>query len=112
MTTARQRHLIKLLEEKYGVVGRVAGRYVSAGLHVTMMHPTRYGPVQILVQGNGQKLAVEVVENPSEVRQRAELLVKKAELLKAKPVLVLYGDVSVDPSLLQGLNVKVKRVRA
>lgn len=110
MATPRQIHLARLLEEKYGIVGKVAGRYVTAGLHVTMMHPTRYGPVHFVVQGNGLKLAVEVVHEGDALRA-AELLKKKAELLKAKPVLVLYGEVRADARKIAEMGVKVRRVR-
>jgi len=59
MATPRQTRLARLLEEKYGIIGKVAGRYVTAGLHVAMMHPTRYGPIHFVAQGNGLNLAVD-----------------------------------------------------
>lgn len=110
MATYRQAYLAKLLESKFGTIGKVAGRYVTAGLHVTLRLPTRLGPVDIFAQGAGQKLAIEVLEKSEGAREKAEKLVKKAELLKAKPVLVLYGDCKVNLSELAGLGVKVKRV--
>jgi len=110
MATSRQINLARTLEEKYGVIGKVAGRYVTAGLHVTMMHPTRYGPVHFVVQGNGLKLAVDMVTG-GDATAAAELLKKKAELLKAKPVLVLYGDAKADAAKLAEMGVKVRRIR-
>ena len=110
MTTPRRIHLARTLEEKYGVIGKVASRYVTAGLHVTMMHPTRYGPVHFVVQGNGLKLAVDVVTG-GDFLTAAELLKKKAELLRAKPVLVLYGDLKADVKKLAETGVNVRRVR-
>jgi hypothetical protein len=110
MTTPRQTRLARLLEEKYGIVGKVAGRYVTAGLHVTMMHPTRYGPVHFVAQGNGLKLAVDVVVENDPLKA-AELLKKKAELLKAKPVLVLYGLASASVKKLAEMGVEVRKFK-
>lgn len=99
---------MRALEERYGVVGRVAARYVAAGLHVTLNHPTRYGPATIVVQGAGQRLVVEVAQSPKEAYEKADLLVKKAGILKAKPVLAVYGNYDIDASEFQRKGVQVK----
>jgi hypothetical protein len=57
VVTARQRYMIRRLGRVYGIVGRVAGRYVAAGYSVELNHPTRYGPIHIVARGNGQVLA-------------------------------------------------------
>jgi hypothetical protein len=110
MATPRQTRLARLLEEKYGIVGKVAGRYVTAGLHVAMMHPTRYGPIHFVAQGNGLKLAVDVVAEGDPLKA-AELLKKKAELLKAKPVLVLYGLAGAGIEKLAEMGVEVRKFK-
>jgi hypothetical protein len=94
MVTAKARFLIRKFEEKYGIIGKVAGRYVAAGLSVEFMHPTRYGPIQIVVRGGGGKVfAVEVTENPAKLSlDSIKVFIEKAKLIKAKPILVLYSS--------------------
>ncbi len=115
MTTARERYLQRILEERYGIVGRVAARYVGAGLHVRLMHPTRYGPVHIFAIGAGQRLVIEVCDKPGKVTEETiNTLVNKAKLLRSKPVLVLYGkDVLLPEDLFKKareMGVKVRRI--
>ena len=116
MTTARLRFLQATLIKRYGVLGRVAALYAGAGLHVRVNHPTRHGPVHIIASGGGQRLAVEVYNAPAPAPPSVvESLAAKASLLKAKPVLVLYGDAGIAPEaaeLARKLGVKIKRVRA
>lgn len=117
MATARQRFLARVLVRKYGEVGAVAARYVEAGYAVRVMHPTRYGPAHVIAQRGGEKLIIEVFKEPRPLEMRdVEPLLKKAELLRGRPVLVLYGD---GPRLsnelfqeLRGRGVKVRRIRA
>jgi len=93
MVTAKARFLIRKFEEKYGIIGKVAGRYVAAGLSVEFMHPTRYGPIQIVVRGGGKVFAVEVIENPAKLSlDSIKVFIEKAKLIKAKPILVLYSS--------------------
>lgn len=116
MTTARLRFLQAALKRRYGVLGNVASLYAGAGLHVRVNHPTRHGPVHVLAQGAGQKLAVEVYSSSAPAGPSVvEALVSKAQLLRAKPVLVLYGDAGITPEALElakKQGVRVKRVRA
>lgn len=116
MTTARLRYLQAALKKRYGLLGKVASLYMGAGLHVRVNHPTRHGPVHILATGGGQKLAVEVYSSSTPASTSlVELVARKAELLRAKPVLVLYGSATVIPQALElakKLNVKIKHVRA
>ena len=83
----------KKLEQKYGVEGKVAGRYVEAGFHVRMHVATKHGTVSFVAIKGKEKFAVDVV-NGKKVLGKADLdsLKKKAESLSAKPVLVLYGS--------------------
>ncbi len=116
MALARIRELQKYLVKKYGVIGAVAGRYVEAGLHVQLMHPTRYGPAHVIATGAGQRVVVEVVYGVDKVGPEVvETLLKKAELLRAKPVLVLYGAgprlTDEARALVEERGVKVRRLR-
>lgn len=116
MTTGRIRFLQAALQKRYGLLGKAAARYAGAGLHVRVNHPTRHGPVHVLAVGRGQRLAVEVYSGSAPAGpQLVEQVARKAELLKAKPVLLLYGSSSIAPQALEiakQLGVKVKRVRA
>ena len=116
MSLARIRYLQSRLAEKYGEVGVVAGRYLEAGFHVRLMHPTRLGPVHIFAQRGSDRLVIEVVKDPGKVSPAIlERVAKKAELLRSKPILVLYSD---GPKLddearakAEELGVKVRRIR-
>lgn len=116
MVLARIRYISKQMAKKYGVIGRVASRYLEAGLSVRLNHPTRLGNAHIVAQGNGQRLVVEVYSSskPADAAVVARVA-EKARLLRARPVLVLYGKrASITPEALseaRKLQVKVKRVR-
>lgn len=116
MATSRQLKLARIYEEKHGVLGAVAARYVTAGRSVEFNHPTRHGPVHLLVRGCGETLVVEVHAGSSRVTSDVvQRLVEKAKLLRGRPVLVLYSK-SAEPSpealeLCRVHGVKVKRVR-
>ncbi|RLE97053.1 MAG: hypothetical protein DRJ57_04870 [Thermoprotei archaeon] len=111
----RMRFEQKKLRERYGIIGLVAGRYLEAGYHVRLMHPTRYGPAHIVVQGRGEKFVIEVVHEPGALREEVvEGLLKKAELLSARPILAVYGRGVKLGDLrkkLEERGVKVKYVR-
>ncbi|MEZ0346094.1 MAG: hypothetical protein ABWK01_06060 [Infirmifilum sp.] len=93
MTLARIRYLQRQLAKKYGVIGRVASRYLEAGLSVRLNHPTRLGPAHLVVQGNGKKLLVEVYNNPTPLKpEDVRRVAEKARLLRATPVIVVYGE--------------------
>ncbi|HID80723.1 MAG TPA: hypothetical protein EYP48_03280 [Ignisphaera sp.] len=117
MSLARIRFIQKSLIEKYGVIGIVASRYLEAGLSVRVLHPTRYGPIHIVVSGNNIRLAIEVFSEAREVpKEVVERVVEKAKLIKARPVLVLYGDgprlTDEVFELCRKYGVKVRRIRA
>jgi hypothetical protein len=113
VATARQRYTASRLAEKYGVVGRVASRYIYAGYSVRLLHPTRHGSVHIIAKKYGSVLAIDVVtDNPSV--DVAKSLLEKSKLLRARPVLVLYGNKLPAPqelvSFCEENNIKLKRV--
>ena len=117
MSLARIRSMQKKLIRRYREIGIVASRYVEAGLHVRVMHPTRYGHIHVLATGNRQRLAIDVYKNAGEVDEEfVNRLVEKARLLKAKPILILYGDgprISGDTyKKLIELGVKVRRIKS
>uniref|UniRef100_A0A7J3X8E6 Uncharacterized protein n=1 Tax=Thermofilum pendens TaxID=2269 RepID=A0A7J3X8E6_THEPE len=114
MTTARLRYQQKLLSRKHSVIGRVAALYLGAGLHVTLNHPTRHGPVHVVATGNDQRLAIDIYASPKPAGTAAvEAIARKAALLKAKPILALYGaDIAPEAlELARKLGVKVRRIR-
>jgi predicted RecB family endonuclease len=92
VVTARQRYTIRRLGRVYGIVGKVAGRYVAAGYSVELNHPTRYGPIHIVARGNGQVLAVDVVYERGRLTvDAARAILEKAKLIRARPILAAYG---------------------
>ncbi|PLJ78066.1 hypothetical protein [Infirmifilum sp. SLHALR2] len=116
MTLARIRYLVRQLSKKYKAIGRVAGKYLEAGFSVRINHPTHLGNAHIVAQGNGQKILVEVYYSSSPLKaEDVRKVAEKAKLLKAKPVIALYGRrTPVTPEALAEaakLGVKVKRVR-
>jgi len=92
VVTARQRYVVRRLKKAYGVVGKVAGRYVAAGYSVELNYPTRYGPVHVVARGRGQVLAVDIVYGRGRLTaDAARSILEKAKLIKARPVLAVYG---------------------
>jgi len=92
VVTSRRRYLIKRVAKLYGIVGKVAGRYIAAGYSVEFNHPTRYSPIHIIARGNGQMLAVEVVYERGKLTvETARSILEKAKLIGARPVLVVHG---------------------
>jgi predicted RecB family endonuclease len=82
----------KKLERRYGVEGRVAGKYVEAGFHVRMHVQTRHGKVSFVAIKGSEKYAVDVIVEKRTINKTdVETLVSKAKSLGARPVLVLYG---------------------
>jgi hypothetical protein len=117
MATAKARYLQKVFEEKYGVIGKVAGKYLEAGYSIEFMHPTRYGKVHILARKEGKILAIEVIDKSGNVDENVvKTFLEKAKLLKAKPILVLYSD---GPKITENLykfcidnGIKIRRIKS
>lgn len=106
----------KKLEQKYGVEGKVAGRYVEAGFHVRMHVNTKHGRVSFVAIKGGEKFAVDVISGKKVVKkEELEAIKKKAESLGAKPILVLYGSGVVlgddAKEFIKEGSVTVKRIR-
>ncbi|HIP65103.1 MAG TPA: hypothetical protein EYH08_01065 [Pyrodictium sp.] len=116
MSLARIVFLKKKLERKYGVIGKVAGRYVEAGYTVNVGFQTSKGHIDIVAKKEDQILAIDVITDSVKVGVDAvEKLKEKATAINAKPILVLYG---AGPQLqeealrkAEELGVEVKRVR-
>jgi len=96
MVTPRQAYLASKLVEKYGVIGRVASRYLTAGYSVRILHPTRYGPVHVVALKHGTTLAIDIATGSVSV-EIAKNILEKSKLLRAKPILVIYGRSVVVP---------------
>ena len=115
MKLARIRYRQRLLRERYGIIGVVAGRYLEAGFHVRLMHPTRHGPVHILALKGDRKFVIEVAATRRVDDEVLIKLVDKAKSLGGEPVLILYGKsprVSGDlANKLRELGVRLRIVR-
>ena len=106
----------KKLSRKFGVVGKVAGRYVEAGFTVHVGFKTAEGEVSFIAKRGGQVYAVDVVNGSVDVGPATvEAIARKAASIKARPVLVLYGS---GPRLTddakkkaEELGVLIRRVR-
>jgi len=116
MTLARVIYVGRRLRRKYGVIGIVAGRYLEAGYSVELGHRTSKGPIDILARKEGTVLAISVVKSPARITSRlVEETAEKARLLRAKPIIVLYGRGFKITEEIRGqaekLGVHLKRVR-
>lgn len=107
----------KKLEQRYGIEGRAAGRYIEAGFSVRMHVNTKHGRVSFVAIRGGEKLAADVISEKKELgREVLEAIEQKARSLGARPVLILYGS---GPSLnaeakeyAKEKGIVVKRIRA
>ncbi len=116
MVLAPVRFSQKRLIAKYGPLGVVAARYLEAGLRIRVNHPTRLGPIHVLAWGHGQRRAVEVYNAPTPPpREVVERIAEKAKLVRATPVLVLYGATPAPRGeageAARSLGVRVRRIR-
>ncbi len=117
LSLARIRYMQKVLEEKHGIKGVVAGRYIEAGYNVVFDFKTPHGTLDIVATKGGDRVAIDVVWESKEVSSSdIENLVNKAKSINARPVLVLYGD---GPRITdevkrkaQEMKVIVKRIRS
>ena len=116
MTTAREAFEAKKLAQKYGVVGKVAGRYVTAGYKVDVVTTSEEAPYHFTAARRGEKLAVLVYSKTGKIPLKVvEGLAGKAKEEGLKPVLALYGaGPQVSEELLgkaRELGVSIRRVR-
>jgi hypothetical protein len=92
VVTARQKHLIRKYERTHRILGKVAGRYIAAGYSVELNHSTRVGAIGIVARKGRQILAIDVITEKSKLNiDFAKVLVEKAKLIKARPILFAYG---------------------
>ncbi|MCE4600080.1 MAG: hypothetical protein F7C38_00740 [Desulfurococcales archaeon] len=117
MTTAREAFEAKKLAQKYGVVGKVAGRYREAGYRVDVVTVDEAAPYNFTAVKKGDKLAVKVYYKSGPVPvDIVEGLAGKAKEEGYKPILVLYGagpKLSDQVRARAGeLGVSIRRVRA
>ena len=92
MTTSREAFEAKKLAQKYGIIGRVAGRYVTAGYDVDVVTTDSSAPYHFTAVKRGEKLAVRVYEKSGHVPvDIIDLLADKAKTEGYRPVLILYG---------------------
>ena len=107
----------KVFEEKYGIKGVVAGRYVEAGYNIVFDFKTPHGTIDIVATKGGDKVAIDVIWESREVSSSdIENLVNKAKSINARPVLAIYGN---GPKITDDAkrkahetNVIIKRVRS
>ncbi|NOZ31102.1 MAG: hypothetical protein GXO68_04040 [Crenarchaeota archaeon] len=117
MTTAREAFEAKKLAQKYGVVGKVAGRYREAGYKVDVVTTDEEAGYNFTAYKKGEKLAVKVFHKSGQVPvEVVEKLASEAKEQEYKPILVLYGaGPKLSESVLSRageLGVSIRRVRA
>lgn len=116
MVTAREAFEAKKLIAKYGVVGRVAARYRTAGYQVKVEKSEPGSDYNFIAWKKGEKLVVAVYTKSGQVPEDAvEMLANAAKEVGGKPILVLYGSgPKTTGSLVEkarNLGVSLRRVR-
>ncbi len=115
MVTAKAKFISRRLREKYGVVGKVAERYISAGYSVTFNVKCNDVLFDFIAK-KGEKIGVKIYNGKIKVGlEDIEKISRAAEKLGVKPVIVLYGSgPSVSEEALDKadeLNISIKRIR-
>ncbi len=116
MVTAKEAFEAKKLAQKYGIVGKVAGTYRTAGYRIEILETDESAKVNFIASKRGEKLGIKVFLKSSYVPlEVVEELKNAAEEKGFKPILVLYGS---GPKLkddviekAKELGVSLKRVR-
>ena len=67
MSLAKIRFTQKILKEKFGVKGIVAGRYLEAGYHVRIDYETSKGKVDVYAVKENNKYAIKVIDKNTNV---------------------------------------------
>ena len=118
MVTAREAFEAKKLAARYGVVGKVAGRYRTAGFQVRVDSAEADADYNFVAWRRGEKYAVKVYNKSGRVPEDVVEKLARAAAEKAggaRPVLVLYGaGPKVTEGLLEkarSLGVSIRRVR-
>jgi hypothetical protein len=116
LVTAREAFEAKKLAQKYGVIGKVAGLYRTAGYKIESINVNEDADLNFLAVKRGEKLGVKVFTKSTYVPvEIVEKLKKACEELKSRPILILYGS---GPKLkdeiitkAKELGVSIRRVR-
>ncbi len=117
MTTAREAFEAKKLAQKYGVVGKVAGSYRTAGFEVIVKSVSEDAPFNFIARKKGEKFIVKVYSRTGRIpREALESIAKASEEEGGKPILVLYGaGPRIDSELLslaKEKNILIRRFRS
>lgn len=89
MTTSRAVHKSKILQKKFGIIGKVASKYILAGFHVNIV--PRKGLSFIAVRGN-ERFGILVINSLKEIENKVKQIISETEKLNLKPILVIYGN--------------------
>lgn len=117
MVTAREAFEAKKLAARYGVVGKVAALYRTAGYQVEVERAEPGADYNFVAWRRGEKLVVAVYSRAGQVPEEAlDRLANAARERGGRPVLVLYGAGPKSTGALVGkareLGVSLRRVRA
>ncbi len=115
MTTGRQIFTIKKIAKRYGLVGKVAGRYVAAGYNVTVKPPIK--GVDFIASGQGRRYGGFIFSGKTTVTpDKIEEVAKIAKTYGLEPLVVLYGrGAKITAEAIEKakeLDVKIRRVRS
>ena len=116
MSLAKIRFTQKILKEKFGVKGIVAGRYLEAGYHVRIDYETSKGKVDVYAVKENNKYAIKVIDKNTNVAiDEVNEIYEKAKSINAKPLIILYGSGPKVPEDVlkkaQELGVNFRRMR-
>ncbi len=108
MSGWRRTYLANTLVRKYGILGKVASRYVLAGFSVRVFKD------YILARGRGESRVVCVITNVKELSDKLPRVKELAKKLLSKPTLVVYGKCKIPDELIEKVTsegVGIKFVR-
>ena len=115
MSLAKIRHLSTILSRRYGVVGRVASKYVEAGFRVSFLSSERRDIADFIAYKGRNRFVVKVVYSSRLSEDTIKKLAAGAKRYSAKPVLALYGRVKPLSDAIRRIaeenGVVLKRVR-
>jgi len=116
MVTAKARFISKLFRERYGVIGVVAGRYVSAGYGVKFNIRSGEVVFDIVALKENEKLAIKVYNGRVVLEiEDVNKIIDAAKNVNAKPVIILYGrGPKVSDELINKLDeieISIRRIR-
>ena len=98
-------YIANTLIKKYGVVGKVASRYVLAGFSV------RVNGKYIYAKKEGNNLVIGVAINEAEANSIINELLDKARKLRSTPILAIFGRESISREFIDRLTKEGVKVR-